>query len=84
MDCSKLSTNLPHWVSSRAELCENQEKLQLQATGKERLLGFDTAKFPVSAEKRPGRLPGQLVEGGFVIRTCAFGYVEGVFLKDLK
>lgn len=79
-----MSTSLTNLVSSRAELCENQEKLQLQATGKERLFGFDAAKFPISVEKRPGRLPGQGAEGGFVIGTCAFGYVEGVFLKDLK
>lgn len=84
MDCQKLSTNLTNLVSSRAELCENQEKLRLQATGKERLRGFDTAKVPVSVEKRPGHLPGQGAEGGFVISTCAFRYVEGVFLKDLK
>lgn len=79
-----MSTNLTDLVSSRAELCENQEKLQLQATGKERPFEFDPAKFPISVEKRPGHLPGQGAEGGFVVSTCAFGYVEGVFLKDLK
>lgn len=47
-------------------------------------LGLITAKFPIPVEKRPGHLSGQGAEGGFAVSTCAFGYVEGVFLKDLK
>lgn len=31
-----MSTNLTNLVSSRAELCENQEKLELQITGKKK------------------------------------------------
>lgn len=80
----KLSTNLPNLVSLTAELCENQEKLKFQATSKERLFGFGIAKFTIFAERRHGHLPGHGAEAGFVIGTCAFGYVEGVFLKDLK
>lgn len=80
----KVSTKLPNLVSLTAELCEDQEKLKLQATGKERLFGFGIAKFTISAERRRGHLPGQGAEAGFVIGTCAFGYVEGVFLKGLK
>lgn len=54
-----MSTDLSHWISSRAELCENQEKLKLQTTGKERLFGLSTAKFTTTVVRRSGRLPGQ-------------------------
>lgn len=80
----KVSTSLPNLVSFTAELCEDQEKLKLQATGKERLFGFGIAKSTISAEGRRGHLPGQGAGAGFVIGTCAFGYVEGVFLKGSK
>lgn len=58
-----MSTDLSNLVSSRAELCENQEKLKLQTTGKDGLFGFSTAKFTTTVARRGGPLPGQ-GEGG--------------------
>lgn len=54
-------------------------KAEIAGTGKERLFGLGTAKFTITAERGSGYLPGQGAEAGFVIGTCAFGYVEGYF-----
>lgn len=59
-------------------------KAEIAGNRQRKAVWVRTARFTVSAARRRGHLPGQGAEAGFVIGTCAFGYVEGVFLKGLK